>query len=394
MLFHTKGNDMHIPSLTNNFFHNILEAKRVIIHKINPEKYNYVLKSKTDKCKISKAKNLKLPIPEGADTFRTVHIGKRDDAQYSKVITTFYKNNQIMKRYINDCGEVTSRVYTQKRVLLDASVKAFFRTVKTFGSGVKNNLELQKIEHIELSRFPHSGKIKFKLHKDENVYDGSQIRVKIKEHENLPYRKPVKKAIELNMEFDKDGIPHILNQSVKGGIKLPENDKFLPLRFIFDLSKQRLAFTKYFIKKYHLENLGIKIDDALNLPNKTVGEFCPEDILIRYDKDYGDILALTAHEVRHAYQFAQIGRLGKGCGKYYRNAERQLGAITNTEEAQEAYRFFVASEKYPHEADIERKSQLYTGTYLEIDARKAESEAMIEYSEGARVLASQIGRYI
>lgn len=385
---------MHLPPIMRKLSYDFRETKKSIIHKINPEKYNHVLKSKTDKCKISKAQDLKLPIPEGADTFSMVRIGKRDDEQYSKIITTFYKNNQIMKRYIDDCGEITTRIYTQKRALLDANVKAFFRTVKTFGKDERNNVELKKIEHIELSRFPHSGKIKFKLHKDENVYEGSQIRAKIKEHENLPYRKPVKKAIELNMELDKDDIPHILNQSVTAGIKLPENDKFLPLRFIFDLSKQRLAFTKYFIKKYHLENLGIRIDDALNLPDKTVGEFCPDDILIRYDKDYGETLALAAHEVRHAYQFAQIGRLGKGYGKYYRTAERQLGVITNAEEAKEAYRFLVASEKYPHEADIERKSRFYKNNYLEIDARKAESDAMIEYSKGARILAAQIGRYI
>lgn len=385
---------MLIAPITRKIFSNIREARKIVIHKINPERYQYILKGKTGMCKVSKLKNFGLPIPEGADTFTMVHIGKRDDDNYSKVITTFYKNNQITRRYINDCGEVTARVYSHLKANLDSGIKTVFRTVKTVRDNGGDDVELQKIEHIELTKIPHRGRVKYKMHRDVNIFDGSSITAQLKEHENLPYRKLSKCDIEMNIELDKDGIPHIINQSATEGISLSGNDEFLPYRFIFDHRKQRLAFTKYFLKKYHLENLGIKIDDTKNLEGKYIGEFCAENRLLQYDKDYTSALELAAHEVRHAYQYAQIGRLGKGYGEYYRDAEKQLGKIQDPKEAQEAYKFLVAAEKYPSEADIAKNYRLYTDNYLEIDARNAESEAMTEYSKGARLLAALIGRYI
>ena len=79
---------MHLSPVIKNMRTNYRDVKRYIVHKLNHDKYKYILKIKTEKCSVSQLKSMGVSVPEGADTFTMVHIGKRDDSKYSKRITT------------------------------------------------------------------------------------------------------------------------------------------------------------------------------------------------------------------------------------------------------------------------------------------------------------------
>ena len=367
-----------------------INAKKSIIHRFNPKKYQYVLKSKKDKCKISNLKDFDLPIPKDADSFTMVHIGKRGDKNYSKIITTFFNNNQILTKYTTYGDNVCAKFYDQKHYIR-GDADFLHRTVKTFvhTKGSEPIPRYQKLEHLELTKKFKDSSVKYKMHKDENIFEGSIIKSKLREHENLSDSKGGKHSIEVDIKMGNDGIPQIVNQFVTKGVTLSEQDEFLPYRFIFDTSKKRLAFTNYFLKKYHLEDIGIKIKEE-HLQKPEIGNFDEFEKTITYDKNASETIELAAHEVRHAYQYAQIGRLGKGYAPYCKQCKKKFGDITNPDELEQAYKFYIASENYP-KSPI---GKLYSENFLEKDAERAEMQALAEYSKGAKILASQIGRYI
>ncbi len=379
---------MHLSPVIKNMRTNYRDVKRYIVHKLNHDKYKYILKIKTEKCSVSQLKSMGVSVPEGADTFTMVHIGKRDDSKYSKRITTFFNNNQICARYIDSGDEFITKVYNQKTYNRGVN-NLFHRVVKTFI--YKNNAapEYSELEHLEIIRNNLNGSVKYKMHRDKNTFKDSIIKASLKEHDNFLNSKLAKRDIDLDIRIGNDGIPHIESKSVSDGINLSEQDEFLPYRFIFDTSKKRLAFTHYFIKKYHLEDLGIKIKEE-HMSDNDIGSFDEFEKTITYDKDACETITLAAHEVRHAYQYAQIGRLGKGYTPYCRQCRKKFGNITNPDELEQAYKFLIAGENYPASGS----GKLYSENYLEKDANHAELLAMREYSKGAKALASQIGRYI
>ena len=82
------------PQIRRSLYH----FKQDVLHKINPKRCSYTLLEKTPKINIEQYKKMSKNVPEGADSFTLISIGKRDDKKYRQKITTFYSKNNIIER--------------------------------------------------------------------------------------------------------------------------------------------------------------------------------------------------------------------------------------------------------------------------------------------------------
>ena len=119
------------------------------------------------------------------------------------------------------------------------------------------------------------------------------------------------------------------------------------------------------------------------LGKNTAGYFDEERNEIVYAMNTSDFVRTSAHEVEHAYQYCQIGRVGKGYSQYGKNSRKIYGKIEGLQESMEAYKYSIASINYPKLTDEEdlSKNMDYMNNYLEIKAREAGERASNEYRE-------------
>ncbi len=99
------------PAFRKSIYH----LKQDILHKINPEKCKFVLLEKTQKINIDQYKTFSDNTPQNADSFTIVTIGKREDKNYKKKITTFYSDENVVERLFESTeGERIIREYEHR----------------------------------------------------------------------------------------------------------------------------------------------------------------------------------------------------------------------------------------------------------------------------------------
>ncbi len=377
------------PAFRKSIYH----LKQDIIHKINPEKCKFVLLEKTPKINIQQYKTFSDNTPQNADSFTFVTIGMKDDKNFKKKITTFYSGENIVQRLFETSdGERIIREYEHLGQDVKGSNCKYRKIVqKKMADGrpefVTNLIEEMRTYISETKKNKKAGKNCLKLEIIKNIIDGNKISATITEYpfngdRKVPKISNLRKIAGLEIELN-ESTPNITGTFETTNVKLPANDKYLPYRFILDTKTKIKELTKHFIKEKNLDKLNIKVRVEDTLGNNTAGYFDEERNEIVYAMSTCDFARTSAHEVEHAYQYCQIGRVGKGYSQYGRNSRKIFGPIDNLQESMEAYKYSIASINYPKLSDEEdlSKNMDYMNNYLEVKAREAGERASKEYKE-------------
>ena len=375
------------PAFRKSIYH----LKQDIIHKINPEKCKFVLLEKTQKINIDQYKTFSDNTPQNADSFTIVTIGKREDKNYKKKITTFYSDENVVERLFESTeGERIIREYEHRgQDVKDSNCRYRKIVQKKMVNGrpefVTNLIEEMRTYISETKKNKKTGKNCLKLEIIKNIIDGNKISATITEYpfngdRKVPKISNLRKIAGLEIELN-ESTPNITGTFETTNVKLPANDKYLPYRFILDTKTKIKELTKHFIKEKNLDKLNIKVRVEDTLGKNTAGYFDEERNEIVYAITASDIANTTAHEVEHAYQHCQIGRVGKGYSQYGRNSRKIYGPIDNLQESMEAHKYSIASINYPKLSDEEdfSKNMDYMNNYLEVKAREAGEKASKEY---------------
>ena len=377
------------PAFRKSIYH----LKQDIIHKINPEKCKFVLLEKTQKINIDQYKTFSGNTPQNADSFTFATIGMKDDKNFKKKITTFYSGENIVQRLFETSdGERIIREYEHHGQDVKGSNCKYRKIVqKKMADGrpefVTNLIEEMRTYISETKKNKKTGKNLLKLEIIKNIIDGNKISATITEYpfngdRKVPKISNLRKIAGLEIELN-ESTPIITGTFETTNIKLPSNDKYLPYRFILDTKTKIKELTKHFIKEKNLDKLNIKVRVKDTIGKNTAGYFDEERNEIVYAMSTCDFARTSAHEVEHAYQYCQIGRVGKGYSQYGKNSRKIYGNIENLEDSMEAYKYSVASINYPKLTDEEdlSKNMDYMNNYLEVKAREAGERASKEYKE-------------
>ena len=377
------------PAFRKSIYH----LKQDILHKINPEKCKFVLLEKTQKINIDQYKTFSDNTPQNADSFTIVTIGKREDKNYKKKITTFYSDENVVERLFESTeGERIIREYEHRGHDVKDSNCRYRKIVQKKMVNGKPKFVTDLIEEMRTYKFQKqknkkTGKNCLKLEIIKNIIDGNKISATITEYPFNGDRKTAKipnlrKIAGLEIELN-ESTPIITGTFETTNIKLPSNDKYLPYRFILDSKTKIKELTKHFIKEKNLDKLNIKVRVKDTIGKNTAGYFDEERNEIVYAMSTCDFVRTSAHEVEHAYQYCQIGRVGKGYSQYGRNSRKIYGPIDNLQESMEAHKYSIASINYPKLSDEEdlSKNMDYMNNYLEVKAREAGEKASKEYKE-------------
>ena len=134
------------------------------------------------------------------------------------------------------------------------------------------------------------------------------------------------------------------NVKTEGALKLDLSDEFLLYRFVDPRTEDGAkSLTKKILEQKGLTQLDIKVD-VVDIDTNSIGSFSHIDRQIDYYRKFitghiRDSIDTIGHEVQHAYQHAQIGRLGAGNTKYETDALKMFGPITDLNEIKEATKY-------------------------------------------------------
>ena len=349
----------------------------------------YVLVEKTPKTQLGKYIPTHWVIPEGTDSFTIVKIGKKGNAQYEKKITTFYNGDKVLGRCtdINDVP-IESKEFNYFDVIDKPQTgKAEKREIYTYHyekgpyKPTLKGFEVQDIIRDEKNKINNEVRI------EKNIFNEDGIIGTLKKCLTKAKREPEgNKLLQVKMKLV-EGIPQIEETKCVNTV-LPKNDAYLPCRFIFEPEEQIKALTNYHLKEKGLENLGVRTVFTDKIEDGTKAMFTVENRTIYYNKDLiNNPVSTTAHEVEHAYQHSQIGRIGKGKTSYEKDCYKKFGEIKDKKELEEANKYYIASENYPKDP----KSKEYFNNYLEVEARDAGFFADADYDDGRIFIDKQIG---
>ncbi len=384
---------MYPVNLINQISKSSYHLKQRMIHKINPKRCKFILLNRISSGEISEFKNLSTNIPENADSFTIVSIGKRDDEKYRKVITTFYTNKKILKRVTEstDSPKIV-REYTTKGDIKNSNCRMRRIVQKVLNESIMK-YETNLIEEQNIYILPIFNELKLQTRK--NIINGNKISATVTEYPFNKKKKKIphflKKVLGLELELI-DDIPRIIGTYEQGKVKFSDDDKYLPYRFMLDENQKLLGYTKELIREKNLSKLDIIVKISDNVGKNTAGYFCADTNMIEYAKNCDKNFVDTAtHEIEHALQYKLIGRLGKSKSEYERNSRKFYGPIRTMKERGEAFKYYVAAEEYPKLKENENPMDNidYVNNYLEIKAREAAKRAVEEYKQQGKEINDQ-----
>lgn len=355
----------------------------------------FKLIEKTDKLPVEKDQLKILSfLPEKAESYSSVTIGKADDINYKKTIMTFYSSDGDIIRKVFNCsdGEIVIRDYTQREELLKGDIAAKIRKIitKTFD----NNTYNYNIERVEEQKAAKSPNKDIKLQINKNIIKDAYIDASVTEYTknaNKKFNKKDNKVLSLKILLSQ-GMPKISDVFVKN-IKFSPEDKYLPFRMIFEDNLKRFSFAKFILKEKGLDSLNVMIKFSNNLRKGVAAYFSEfENSLVFNTFSTENPIKLVAHEVQHAYQYSQIGRIGKGKSKYCIQSRAIKGDITDPKERSLALNYYVASEKYP---SLDGNSSIsnnpdYFNNLLEFDANNEAIRVYADYQKCGQNIGRQL----
>ena len=308
-------------------------------------------------------------------TYSYVKVGKiSDNAFFKEVMTLYNKAGEIVKRIFRTNGSNTAvRQYSYPEE--DRRIIEFYN-----GEGRKLATEIQtcrKWIDNTLKKFL-SKRINYLTDENNNPLREIIFTLVNEGHKKIASAKILDKdEKKFFFDFKKSGFDNSDSVSKK--------DKFLLVRFLDPRSDEGLEYlTRMFLNQKHLSKLKINIfPNSFSVSSDSLGYFSPDKRKIAYSPELRDESILSAvntvvHEVEHAFQYSQIGRLGKTRTTYEMDAYLRLGDLEH-EKIEEALKYADARDNYPRFNDFSELSEAqkteYRENYLEVKAREAGLEA-------------------
>lgn len=365
---------------------------------------DYKLISKADKINVSELDKNVWESPENAFYYSLVRVGKNSDPKFSREIITFYdERNKLIQRIFRQNGLNTRLKLYKDSVMTDekrsrlVTTKEFVQSEQSAGKSIPDRLEnflgswKTNVEEFQIiKKYPH-------LRKDSKI---SPVGLFTKKTEylsgitdsirNITFTKyPINHGIE--NPYDKKVISGTVIKSsedfqlkdiyISDNLRLDLKDKFLKYRFIDPRSDEgAILLTQYFLNQKGLKPLEVLVCPSMS-SHFVTGSFNKSGT-IYYSEDFFkqssyEVVDTIAHEVEHAYQYAQIGRLGKVQSRYEAKANLMLPPL-EFEELDEAVKYSIARDVYPRKNYV-ASNPAYWSNYLEVKAREAGAKATEEY---------------
>ncbi|MBD5401967.1 hypothetical protein HDR58_04080 [bacterium] len=374
---------------------------------------DFQLLSKIDKESIKGSKSYILKdwgtIPNAADSFGYVRVGKKSDASFSKEILSIYdKTGKLISHIFRTEGfNVKKNTYAYpssgNRLIKFFDFVVHSSPDRKFPSPTFDNAnghwrntasEFQIIqEESSHNNMPSSKRL---LTKRINVLSSDPMkflrefiftRYPLTSSENKSAKQVV--SAKIKDENGEKSIFDFWKKDIDSGaaLNVSSNDKFLLFRFLGMNTREGLeALTRKLLKDKNLDVLNIMIyPEARFVSKNSIGHFSVWNQSIAYSpklKEQNSLVAVNTigHEVEHAYQYSQIGRLGKGRSSYETRAYMKLGDL-KCNEVVEAIKYAEARDNYPNISDTEdlTKNIAYMTNYLEVKAREAGEKLQQEY---------------
>lgn len=390
-------------------FNKLVKRSPVTIKRLfeRTPKSDYFLKTKTNMLPINEYPISGWPIHSDAKSYSLIECRKYSDPTFFREITTFYnKNGHPIKKYFLD-NQFNNKIrsYKYSEALTEEKLPVKIKEInvqKYINKGRynlidKNELKLSVISgnwqktSDELQAFASIDDKNKKLSIFKTIYDKNELDLttSITEYslvsaQNKSKNKPKNITASISKLYD----GYVLKDIKKDNdTVLSDSDEFLVYRLLPDQEKC-IGLTKHFLKRIGLGNLGINVTiPSSKVRNKALAHFST------YDREIGwrivpkdrNIVEIAAHESEHAYQHAQIGRLGTGFSAYEKDCEFVFGKISNPFEKQEAQKYYEACMNYPCSDDV-NYSKKHAENYLEMKADLAAKKAMNEYTKGQKIL--------
>ena len=369
----------------------------------NQSKTDYKLLERLDRADVTSIdRKVWLP-PKKASSFSLVRVGKKSDSNFVKEVMTYFdKDGKIVERlfrqdgintkqrlysYGNSSREIVTREFKHPDVEPGVTLpKLIYNMAGQWRNRVS---ELQIFESYPglaaLVAPKYNGKIPIRVFSRKIEYVNPKDINSVRKyrfthsHVNLGIEEPNCKKVVSGTIYKNGKNIELKDVSKTDNLDLNLDDEFLKYRFIDPRSDEGMKLiSDYYIKQKGLEPLSIRVFPSSGsiIEHETLGYFSNGEI--HYSKrlqDFGSEKAIdtAAHEVEHAYQHAQIGRLGKGKSSYETEAERVLPKI-KLSELEEAVQYSIASSKYPR-SNLTFSNPLYRDNYLEVKAREAGKKA-------------------
>lgn len=369
----------------------------------------FVLFEKTDKLPVSSFPENSWAVPEGAETFRRVRMGKASNSDFNREIVSFYdKENRIIKQWQRgsdipnqmrvytydfgvtkgDKGVRVRNITTSKYLPVDEKVSTW-KKVSDETQFVHSDFDIRKEECIVPKKVQIS-KTNYDLNSDGTKF--SSVTTEYPMNYGIE-PKSEKKVLGVDIEM-RNGIPYIVGTVQTPNVNFPSKDKFLAYRFLHGAEKQE-ALARYFIKEKGLEKANIPIGTSkTKVSENAVACFKNRDgeIWFREPTWYMSPADIAAHEVEHAYQYSLVGRFRArfNTTPYGRKCYDLFGPVPQ-KQMEEAKAYHDAARKYPAldpKEDLSKNSE-YMDNYLEVKAREAGKKAKIEYKKGRDVILDQ-----
>lgn len=386
--------------------------------KVAPKEYK--LLERTPKTEIVNFAKDSWVVPEDANFYNIVRVGKNTDPSFNREIVSFYKDDKLIKRCtkgtgvnnqiktyehdyflsnsddINRSGAFAKKITTEEYIYPQAiqeMVNKNSEDLRYLGMGnwKTKSIEQQYVENFYDLRKDY--KYSKKLITNKMVYnpaDDSKISASVVDYPlTLGFEpKNAKKVLGVDI-VKKDGIPHIVGSVQTPNVQFPTNDEFLAHRFLSGKEKQE-SLSRHFLHENGLKDINVKIATDKAKVGKNIAHFSPSQGEICWREVFPHMhpVNTAAHEAEHALQYSQIGRLGKGTTAYEKECLAKLGPLSKTGEKREAMKYNEASVNYPSASSPDFYVQ-HGKNYLEIKAYEAGDKAALAYAPAQKYLLGQ-----
>ena len=364
-------------------------------------KSQYVLRQKTEKLPIKDfPQDCFTSIPDNAEFYTLVRIGKKKDPNFERSVLTFYDKNYMIQRDIKGDGtNQKKRIYDEIWKIENGFKGPFTRkrniTTKELNPDTRWWETTQEEEQFtrtfaDEKNYVYKKGFAKKIHINKNVHErvnGEKIIHSTITEYPKTYSKDIfdtKKVFSADIKLT-DDIPQIVKINPETNVKLPQRDKFKPYRLLTGEQKQK-SLTRFYLNENGLKPLDI---DIVFMPKEV-----PENADGFFDNHLGKIVfkkpthnypvTVASHEGEHARQYSLAGRLGKLRTSFGLRCEKQLPPVTEMNEIQEGIKYVIASEKYPKLSPTEnlRENPEYWFNDLEVGARLKAKKMEDTYKKG------------
>ena len=385
-------------------------TKSIVSHRSASQ---YKLLEKTDKISVEKFPNNSWVIPEKAKTYTFVKIGKKNDENYNREVTTFYdEKGNLVRRCFRGSG-INNRIreynndffLARKGIELNGACGVNRRSIKTseyvfaeveapyIGSWKPVSDEEQFVYFMFDKTKDYKSARKIHINKNQYKHDGTKEHVKatcVEYPMTLGFETlSDKKVLSMDIMVDNNRVK-IEGVNPETNVEVPLNDEFLAYRMLVGDKKQE-CLAQYFLDKKGVGDLNISIETNKSKVNENASAYFSSggnEIVFKQVQKYGHPVSTSAHEAEHAYQYSQIGRLGRAKTYYERKCRWNKGPLKDINEIKEAKKYAEARDNYPvldSKEDLS-KNKDYLDNYLEVNARLASKKAVEIYEIGHKKL--------